>query len=894
MRRTLAAVVVLVLFPLAALAQGSGSFEWFPGGTYDASIPTPASYLGYGIGERFTFHHQVKGYLEVVAAASDRVTIDTYGTTNEGRELLLLTVTSPANHGRIDQIRANMARLADPRGASEAELQRIIEGSPAIAWLSYNVHGNESSCTEAALQVVYQLAAGTDPVTRRILEETAVIIDPLSNPDGRERYVASFTKRMGREMNTDPAAWEHSEDAPGGRVNHYLFDLNRDWAWQSQVETQQRIRTYLEWNPVVHVDFHEMGGTSYFFFPASPPVHTAYPDVVLKWQRIYGEGNAAAFDVFGWNYYTRQTFDMYYPSYGDSWPSMMGAIGMTYEQGGGGGVGLGVERGEVVHTLKIRAHGHFTTSMATLRTTAERRQERLTDFLAFFRAALELGQGPVKAYALVPGRDPYNLARLTELLLAQGFEIDRADGAFRARVAAAYGNTPVPSSAREFPAGTLLVNASQPKGVAVQMLLEPRPVLEDTSFYDLSAWSLPLAFGVEAWGLGEMPRSGLTRVTAPAPRQGAVVGGREAYAWVIPYEGTPALLAANDLLSDEVMVRSAGKTFTAGGREFPLGSFVVPRFRNPDDLYRRLERVTAEWGVSAYAVPSGLVTEGDDLGWGGYSTMQKPQIAVAGGFSLSSFGEVWHFLDQRFPYFDYTIVDAERLGGLDLSEYNVLILPSDGSGRRYTGWFGEAGLDALREWLRGGGVLIGFEGGATFATQSGAGLTSVTTQSAGGGGGGRRGMGGEEPVAEGAAPRRGQTGVQGGGEPAVQARRTLAEREAEGGRNRTPGGLYEVVLDPDHWLAFGMPERLAVLKRGTQGFAVTQSGVNVGVFSEHPLLSGYAPEQVPGALSRLSWLIVENVGRGKVVLFADDPLFRMFVEGQHQLVLNAILLGPAF
>lgn len=874
MRRKITASVVL-MFALQSgiLAQTSEPVEWFPGGTYDPSIPTPESFLGYRIGSDYTYHYMMQAYMEAVAEVCDRVEVGSYGKTNEGRDLLLLTITSPANHARLDEIRQNMAMLADPRQVGQERLDAIIEDSPAVAWLSYNVHGSESACTEAAILAVYQLAAGTDAVTRKILDELVVLIDPLSNPDGRDRYVHSFKKRKGMEFNDSPGAWEHGSDWPGGRPNHYLFDLNRDWAWQTQVETQQRIAEYIKWNPVVHVDFHEMGGESYFFFPAAKPVHDAYPDVVVKWQRYYGEGNAAAFDRFGWPYYTRRGFDMYYPSYGDSWPSMMGAIGMTYEQGGGGGVGIAVKRDDgTVHTLRQRAHGHFTTSIATLQTTAEKRRERLEDFLAFFRYAIDLGRSRVKTYALVPATDPYNADRLVRLLTLQGIEVSSTQEPFRGRIAGGYGLNPTADS-KEFPAGTYLVEAGQPKGVAVKMLLEPKPALEDTSFYDLSGWTLPLVFNVEAYTLSEVPGVTKAPVVSPPRRAGGVAGGRAGYSYAIPYDGMSALLAAVDLLNRSVRVHSAGETFTIDGRTYPRGTFIIPLYRNPGDIHRILEEVAGSHGVTVYPINTGLVEEGTDLGGGAYRLMKKPRIVVAAGSSISSgsFGEVWHFLDQRFPYFDYTNVDAARLGRIDLDDYDVLVLPSDGSGRGYQGIFGEEGLAQLRSWLQGGGVLIGLEGGALFATKEVSELTGVTT-----GGGGRS----REEIDEDA--------------PAVEARRTIAERRMESKLRRTPGGVYGGVLDPEHWLAFGMPERVGVLKRGTRAFNITDRGINVGVFSREPLLSGYAPPEAPVELSKKAWLIVESVGQGNVIMFADNPLFRMFVEGQHQLVLNAIVLGPAF
>ncbi|MCJ7629488.1 MAG: hypothetical protein MUO50_14025 [Longimicrobiales bacterium] len=869
MNRVLSMMALFVcLLPTGAGAQTAGKLEWFPGGTYDSSIPTPASFLGYEIGFDFTPHHRLKAYLEAVAAASDRVSLGSYGATNEGRDLMLLTVTSPANHARLEEIRLNMGRLADPRGADQSELDAIIQGSPAVAWLSYNVHGSESAGTEAAILTVYQLAAGTDAGTQAILDEVVVIIDPLSNPDGRERVVQSFQKRRGMTFSDNPDSWEHGSDWPGGRANHYFFDLNRDWSWQTQVETQQRTVEYLRWNPVVHVDFHEMGGDSYFFFPAATPVHKAIPDVVMKWQQIFGEGNAMAFDRFGWPYYTKIGFDMYYPGFGDSWPSMLGAIGMTYEQGGGSGVGIAVKRDDgTTHSLRQRAHGHFTASMATLKTVAEKREERLTDFLAFFRHAIGLGNGPVKSYALVPGTDPYNADRLAKLLTRQGIEVTSASEDFNARVGRGFGVHPAPSS-KAFPAGTYLVAAGQPKGVAVQMLMEPEPLLEDTSFYDLSGWALPLVYNVEAYMLSEIPGVASVPVSSLPRREGGLEGGRGEYAYAISYQGTSALLAAVELLNRGIIVKVAEDGFTVHGREYPAGSFLIPVYRNPENLNQTVDEVAGANGVRAYPINTGLVEEGDDLGAGSYRQLKKPRIAIAAGEAAGSgFGEVWNFFDQGYPFFDYANVDASRLGSMDLSDYDVLILP----GGNFGSVFNEQGVERLRGWMQGGGMVIGFEGGAQFLTQQGSKLTSVTD----------------------GAPED-EEDEKDKDESAVEARKTLAEREQESKEGETPGGFYKVVLDPDHWMAFGLPEEMAVLKRGDRGFGITDRGVNVAVFSEESLLSGYAPSDFEEKLSKKSWLIVESVGRGQAVLFADNPLYRMFLESEHQMVLNAIVLGTAF
>jgi hypothetical protein len=865
LNQMLALLIVLVI-PAAAGAQTPEGFEWFPGGTYDPAIPTPADFLGYEIGNDYTSHQQLKAYLEAVAAASDRVTIRSYGKTYEGRDLLLLTITSAENRPRVEDTRLNLSTLADPRGVDQSHLDEIIQNSPAVAWLSYNVHGSESCGTEAAILTVYQLAAGTDAVTLKLLDELVTIIDPLANPDGRERVVSSFHKRLGATYNANPDAWEHGSDWPGGRTNHFMFDLNRDWAWLTQIETQQRAVELLRWNPVVHVDFHEMGGESYFFFPAAKPVHKAIPDVVMKWTQKYGEGNAAAFDEFGWPYYTKIGFDMFYPGFGDSWPSMMGAIGMTYEQGGGGGVAIAVDREDgTTHSLRQRAHGHFTTSIATLKTTADNREERLRDFLAFFRHALSLGDGEVKAYALVPGTDPYNAERLVSLMTRQGMEVRQAGESFRARVARDFGVHEA-SGAKDFPAGTYVALASQPKGVMLQMLMEPMPALEDTFFYDLSGWALPLLHNVEAYMLGEVPRVRMRPVTDMPEREGSVEGEPARYAYAIPYDGASALFASVDLLNRGVKIRSAGDSFTSNGRTYPAGSFVIPVYRNDPD------------------------------GAGSHNALKKPRIAVAGGESAGGFGEAWHFFDQYYPYFDFTIVDASRLGGATLEDYDVLILPSG----NYSTTFGEQGVENLRSWLQAGGVVVAFDASAQFLGQDGSGITGLT--SGGAAGGGRRGgqMGGGPPSGgqqAGGQQAGGQQAGQrqtGGEEPAITARRTLAEREHESTVSRRPGGMYEIVLDPDHWMAFGMPEQMAVLKRSGRTFNLSTRGVNVAVFTPDPLLSGYAPPDWPETLSRGAWLVVENVGRGKAIMFADNVLWRMLCDAEHQFVLNAIVLGPGY
>ncbi|MBI1805879.1 MAG: peptidase M14, partial [Ignavibacteria bacterium] len=440
-----------------------------------SSIPPPKQILGYELGDRFSSHARIERYILAIRdAASDRVRVIPYGETYEGRTLYLVVVSSPENLNHLDDIKANIHKLSDPRATSDGEAERIIGSSPAIAWLSYGVHGNEASSPEAALSVLYQLASRTDAEMMTLLKNLVVVIDPLLNPDGHERYVNYETTRSGVKPIDDKNAVEHNEDWPSGRTNHYFFDLNRDWAWLTQRESQARIMAYQEWKPQVHVDFHEMGyNSSYFFFPAFKPINKNFPKNTVEWGEIYGRANAAAFDKQGWSYWSGESFDLFYPGYGDSWPSLNGAIGMTYEQAGQ--VGVSVKRSdETILTLKDRLEHHAATSLATLKATADNREKRLRDFYQFFKQAISEGiSGPVKAFIVNPAKDPSRAAKMISLLSKQGVEISQAQREFSVDGLSTYFSKTTTS--KQFPPGSYIIPLSQPAKRLIMSLMEQEP-----------------------------------------------------------------------------------------------------------------------------------------------------------------------------------------------------------------------------------------------------------------------------------------------------------------------------------------------------------------------------------------------------------------------------------
>ncbi|HEX5727545.1 MAG TPA: M14 family metallopeptidase [Longimicrobiaceae bacterium] len=814
--------------------------------------PSPAQVLGYDLGERFTPYAGVQEYARALDAASDRVEYRPYGTTNEGRELFQLVIARPENLRRLDQILAANAELTRPETSAERARQ-IASSNPAVVYFSYGVHGNESSSSEAAMWTAWDLAREA-PEVRGVLDRLVVVIDPVTNPDGRDRYVQWYRSVRGATPDADPQAREHREPWPGGRFNHYLFDLNRDWSWGTQVETRTRLVTWFRWNPQVHVDFHEMGyNSSYFFFPAAEPINPIYPRHILEWGKRFGQGNARAFDAQGWSYYTAEAFDLFYPGYGDSWPSLTGAVGMTYEQAGHGAAGQAVEQesGDTL-TLRERALHHRTSGNATLRTAAEGKEQLLLDYAEGQRS---VGTGEPD-YLLVPGSDPTRVETLVAHLLGQGIQVERATAGFAAARATPHAGF---EARTQFPAGTYRVRARQPLGRLATTLLQPETELKAEYSYDVSAWSLPYAYGVAAYRVAQGSSGGSW---APAALPGAPANVTP------PAAGYGYLLAPGEAASPGMVrflqgggrVRVLAKPSTFGGRRWPAGSWFIPA-RGNDSLQVRLARVGL--GGLVRPVSSGLAESGIDLGSDNVPLVKLPSVALLAGegVAATSFGAHWFFLEQELGL-PLDVIQTADLGFLDLSEYDVILVP-DASGRALRG-----AEERLKGWVQNGGRLVAVGGGAAAA----AGIAEIKAR---------------------------EGGVQ---DSAANARaRWLAgreERQRREWRAEIPGTILPLRLDPAHPLAFGAgldgkPGETFALHLGSAVFEPAEGMETVAYFPENlSRLSGVISPENLRRLGQGAWLVTKRVGAGSVVLFADDPLFRLFWRSTHPLYVNAILLGP--
>ncbi len=864
-----------------------GKFEFYPGGVYNPDVPTIESVFGYVPGERLTRYADFERYVKILADNSNRVLLYDYGESYEGRRLYYLVISSPENLAKLDAIKTNLCKLADPRHINtDAELEKIVKATPAVTWIAANVHGSEHSTAEAAILTAYQLAAGEDDATKEIIEKTLVIIDILQNPDGREFSVNYFYSAFGLKPNFDPKAAEHSEPWRGGRGNHYSFDLNRDWFPLTQRESVGKLRALLEWHPQVYADLHEMGhNNSYYFLPPALPVNANFPQIVEKWWDIYGRANAEAFDKRGFEYFTKEIFDAFYPGYGECLPTYHGATAMTYEQSSARGLGMKRDDDTTLTFREAILH-HFVASMTTCQTTAQHKEERLRDFYLFHKNAVEV-VGSIKEFLIVPDTNALNAEKLVGKLMQQHAEVKVAQENFVAEKVHNYVGDNVEK--REFPANTYIVRLDQPKGNLVKALFEKEAQMNEefiqeeierrknrlsSRIYDATAWSLPLAYDVETYWTEEFSPVNTVNLTEKPKRVGSV-SGKASIAYLLKYTSNNAVKCAIGMLQNGYRVHVANKSFKLNGESFDRGTLIIKLRENKADLHDKLNELASKYGVNFIATDTSWAEDGISLGSNNVVYLKKPKVAVLYDLPASSisYGLLAYLFEQEYGL-DFTAVRYGILTGGDLSDYNVIILP-DGSDGEYNRFIGESGMKRLKTWVENGGVLIALRGAAAFATKKDMGLTTTTL---------------------------------------VKDLRKIEKKDEEKEKteekekkdedehipdefkpDRVPGAILRVKLDQNHFLTHGYKEFLNVFVNSNYIFTPSKNGHNVATYlGEKELrVSGFVWEKMLKALPEGVYLINEPTGRGHVILYAEDPNFRGYWDGLGRLFFNSILFGPS-
>ena len=809
---------------------------------YSPDIPTPESVVGHEIGEWHITHDKLVMYMRAIAEASDRITIEQIGTTHEGRPQLLLTITHPENHVGIDKIRSDHVWLTYPNEADKFDVKKM----PSVAYIGFSIHGNEPSGSNASLLMAYYMAAAQGPEIENALRNTVVLLDPSMNPDGMTRFSTWANMHKNKNINPDPSDREYGEVWPGGRTNHYWFDLNRDWLPVQQPESQNRIAKYHLWKPNILTDHHEMGTNSTFFFQPGVPsrTHPLTPKLNQELTGKIGEFHAQALDSIGSLYYTKEGFDDFYYGKGSTFPDINGGVGILFEQASSRGHAQESVNGILRFPFTIR--NQFTTALSTWQAAVSMRVELLEYQRDFYKRALrEADNDEHKAYIFKAEKDPVRSYYLADILSKQEVDFYRP-------------SRTVKLNGEEYtPDNSYIIPLKQRNYKLVKAMFEQRTTFEDSLFYDVSGWTYPMAFNVEYHQMSGRDYSrnqlGQKIETLEFP-EGQVLGGQSNYAYAFEWHGYYAPRAAYKLLSKGIRIKVATSKFgNPDKKEYDRGTILVPvanQKLSEYDLYELMKDIATQDGLDIHAMNTGL-TDGVSLGSNSFANVQKPEVAmVVEAGSSYDIGEVWHLLDMRMNM-TATKLPVERLRSSRIDRYNTIVITGGLN-------LSESAMNNLKRWIRNGGTLIGT--GSAVGWMSRNKLTNLKTVNA------KRPSGEEVSYDQISNFTRGQF---------------------------IPGGVYMSRLDLSHPLTFGYyRELLPTFRRGNTMIEPSENKFsNPGRYTDEPLISGWISDANLEALKGTSTIRVNAVGAGRVVSLVDNPNFRAFWYGTNKLMMNAIFFG---
>lgn len=873
-------MVVRRLFVAALTAVGflgAANAQAYPDATYDPAVPTLVDVVGHEHGDAITTSADINVFLEALQShAPDRMKIETYAESWQGRDLTYAMISSAANMARLDEIKAELAAI----GNGETPSGAALEDTPAVVWLSYGVHGNEVTPSDSAIFIAYHLlAAQNNELVDTILDNTIVVIDANANPDGRERFLFHFTSALGMAPRADRYAAEHDEPWPRGRFNHYIFDMNRDWFAITQPESKGRVEVLQDWHPVVYVDSHEMGGdATYYFPPAARPFNPNITDTQKGRQFQLGRNMASWFDRFGASYFTREIFDAFYPGYGDMWPTLNGAIAMTFEQGSPRGLIFGRRNGTLL-TYNEGVRNSVLSSIATLETVARDKNSYLSDYAEYRRTAIDDGSSSDGRYFVFDLSDArYEAEALARRLALQGIDVQRVPaGSSQCR--------------QTYPAGSLIVDRAQPEGRLINTLLSPTtPLAPDFiaeqesrrdrglnhELYDVTAWSMPLMDGVTMQQCRRVDLSNATAVSADDPIP-SIVTGSGTYGQVVPWtDGGQAKLVVAALKAG-LKGSTTDAAFTQNGRIFPAGSVVFPLADNDESLNAELTRLAQEIGAETVPMTSSWVEDGPNFGSSSFAAMTMPKVAMAwdAPTSPTSAGNTRFVLEQELGI-PVAPIRVSTMSRAELSNYDVLVLPDS------FGLVDQLGsAKPLQEFVRGGGVLVAIGNSVGQLAGEDVGLLSTQLELA-------------TTDADGAKD---EAGARVPGVNFASQEEYEAHIENAGSRPEDiPGVLVRAIADSNHWLSAGYDEATALVSgRSIYRPLNASDGTNVFRFADadNLLKSGYLWEENRLQLAYKPFVMAERQGDGVVIGFTQSPTTRGYLNGLNLLIANAVVIGPA-
>ncbi|MEO1040721.1 MAG: M14 family zinc carboxypeptidase [Pseudomonadota bacterium] len=876
------ALLAAAAFGLSGI-WGSVAAQPLDKATYDPSIPTFLDVLGYDVGEEISAPNEAIDYLEALqAAAPDRIKLFPYANSWEGRPLIYAVIADPSVMARLDDIKADLAALASGE-LVETEREAIIAETPAVTWLAYSVHGDEISPTDGALGLAYHLlAAEDDPRVQSIREQTIVIIDPMQNPDGRARFVQSFKAARGLEPQGDPASAERDQPWPGGRLNHALFDLNRDWFTLSQPETRGKIASILEWNPVVLADVHEMGTDStYYFPPAARPFNPYIREGSRDGQEIIGRMIASAFDDAGEPYFIREIFDQLYPGYGDTWPAFGGATALTFEQASARGL-VGNRSDGTQLTYRETVDNQFLSSLMTAYAVAENKDRFLRVFAETRTSAIARGRASTSRFTVIDLAKRRGQAEaLGRRLAAQGIDV-------------LYREERATFCRKEHPEGALIIDRAQPQGDLIATLLElDTPMAEDfveeqeerrnrglpAELYDITAWSLPLMNDVSVVSCNRIGLDGTVPLTAATPPM-AKLANEAAFGYAVPWDDKVQAQLVVAALKAGLVGKTTDKDFTQGGRVFPRGSVVFTNALNTEQLGDQLNEIAASIGAEVVGMPESWTESGPTFGSGSFTRLEMPKVALAWGEGVGPLSAgAFRYVAERELGIPITPIRVRSMGFADLDAYDVVVIPhTRGS---FSAILGDGGAANLEAFVSGGGVVVGLGHAVSTLSSEGLGLLPLTRENA---------VQGDDVQDEADGPIPGTE---------LESREDYASAIAdpEARPDYVPGVLVRADANENHFLSSGYTEAITPFAGNTIYTPMRgNDGINVFTYqgADDLLASGYLWEDVRTQLAFKPLLVAAQSGEGMAIGYTQDPATRAYLHGLTLMLANSLVLAPAY
>lgn len=840
----------LLFAGFSSLAQVDLGYYLPDGVRLDPAIPTPAAVIGHEVGEWHISHDRLVNYMVALDKASDRISLEITGQTYEARPLLLLTVTSPKNHQNIEEIRKQHLLLSDPASSGSLNTKNM----PSVFYLGCSIHGNEPSGANAGLVMAYYLAAAQGPEIEGFLQNTVILFDPSFNPDGLARFSSWANSRKSKLISPDPNDMEHNEAWPGGRFNHYWFDLNRDWLVAQLPESQARITQFQRWKPNVLTDHHEQGtNATFFFMPGEPTrVNPITPERNQELTRKMGEYHAKALDQIGSLYFTQEGYDDFYYGKGSTYPDVEGAVGILFEQASSRGHAQESVNGILTFPFTIR--NHFVTMLSSLKAVNELREDLLNYQRDFYKSALtEAAKDPVKAY-LFTSRDKARTYHLLDILQRHQVDVYSASGS------ATINNKSYPADA------SYLVPLNQPKYRLIKGMFSRMTQFKDSIFYDISSWTLPLAFGLDYEELKAAPSLG-AKVKEVGMPSGKMIGDKTRYAYAFETYGYYSPRALYRLVSHGIRVKVSSEAFYhSSGKRFDAGSILVPldnQDKAPEQIEVYLREIAEKDGIDMYSFQTGLDYRGVSLGSSSFQVLSKPSIAMLvdggpgfGGVSPTDAGEIWHLMDQRFNI-PITCLPVAVFNTTSLNRYNTLIFPA-GSYNSIS----DAAKEKLKAWIQNGGVVIGFEQALNWFSSAGLGKFDM------------------RPLTDAEAKKEVSARPYGEIQDAVRAQ-------------ETSGAIVEAEVDLTHPLLYGYYNNRMAMFKSNNLFMEKAKGpyANPIVYGSSPMLSGYMSKRNYPRFKNSAAVGVAVLGRGRVIGFTEDLAFRAYWFGTNKMLLNAVFFG---